>query len=357
MGQAVFEALSLPALVLIFLGAGAAVWIAGIYLSDTTDILSYRLGIGEALGGAILLAIVTNLPEIAITVTASLSHNLSLATGNILGGIAIQTVVLVAIDGFGVRDKPLSYYAADLVLVLEGALVIGVLGLAVMATQLPVRGTGPVDAGAVLIFLAWVAGLGLLNRAGKGLPWQEQGNAPGAQSRRNLAQVKKYQKAKERGTTTARATGVFLVASAVTLAAGVVLEETGSHIASDMGMSGVLFGSTILAALTSLPELSTGLASVRLGDYKLAFSDIFGGNAFLPVLFLPASILSGSSVLPFAASTDIYLTSLGIVLTMVYLWGLIFRPQRQFLRLGPDSAVVLAMYALGTWGLVAVARG
>ena len=122
-------------------------------------------------------------------------------------------------------------------------------------------------------------------------------------------------------------------------------------------MTGVLFGSTILAATTALPELSTGLASVKLGDYKLAFSDIFGGNAFLPVLFLPASFLSGGSVLPYAANTDIYLTSLGIVLTMVYLWGLIFRPQRQYFRLGPDSLVVLALYAVGTVGLVAITRG
>jgi cation:H+ antiporter len=353
----VFEGVSTPLVLVSFLGAGAVVWIAGIYLSDTTDILSYRLGIGEALGGAILLAIVTNLPEIAITVTASLSHNLGLATGNILGGIAIQTVVLVALDGFGVPDKPLSYYAADLVLVLEGALVIGVLGISVMATQLPAHSVLRVDPGAVLIAITWVAGLALLNRARKGLPWQEQGNAPGAQADRDVAQRQKAQQAKERGTTTLQASIIFLIASAATLGAGVVLEESGTRLASDAGMTGVVFGSTILAALTSLPELSTGLTSVRLGDYKLAFSDIFGGNAFLPVLFLPASILSGGAVLPYAAHSDIYLTSLGIVLTMVYLWGLIFRPQQQFLRLGPDSIVVLLLYGLGTVGLVAVVRG
>src|SRR5579872_5838261 len=129
-----FVGFSIPALIAIFGGAAAIVWIAGTYLSDMTDILSYRLGIGEALGGVLLLAVVTNLPEIAITVTAALSHNLGLATGNILGGIAIQTVVLVALDGFGIPDKPLSYYAADLVIVLEGALVVGVLGITVMAT-------------------------------------------------------------------------------------------------------------------------------------------------------------------------------------------------------------------------------
>jgi cation:H+ antiporter len=68
-----FDSLALPVVLLIFAGSAAFVWMAGISLSDTTDVLSFRLGLGEALGGLILLAIVTNLPEIAITVSAALS--------------------------------------------------------------------------------------------------------------------------------------------------------------------------------------------------------------------------------------------------------------------------------------------
>ncbi|MDQ3929660.1 MAG: hypothetical protein M3328_11015, partial [Chloroflexota bacterium] len=46
-----------------------------------------------------------------------------------------------------------------------------------------------------------------------------------------------------------------------------------------------------------------------------------------------------------------------IYLTTVYLWGLSFRPARQYLRLGPDSIVVLVAYAIGVAGLVAIAGG
>jgi cation:H+ antiporter len=101
-------------------------------------------------------------------------------------------------------------------------------------------------------------------------------------------------------------------------------------------------------------ELSTGLASVKLGDYKLAFSDIFGGNAFLTVLFLLASLLSGSAVLPHAHDTDIYLTGLAVLLTGMYIVGLIFRPRKQIGRLGIDSAAVIAAYAIGLLGLIAI---
>jgi cation:H+ antiporter len=99
-----------------------------------------------------------------------------------------------------------------------------------------------------------------------------------------------------------------------------------------------------------------GRTSTRLGDYQLAVSDIFGGNAFLPVLFLVTTVLSGSAVLPLAHNTDIYLTGLGGLLTAVYMAGLVFRPQRQWLRMGPDSITVVLLYVAGIVGLALIGR-
>jgi cation:H+ antiporter len=132
------NALSLPLLLVIFLGCAGVIWGAGIFLSDSTDLLCHRLHLGEALGGVILLAIATNLPEIAITASAALSHQVDIAVGNILGGIAIQTAVLALMDAVGIRPRrPLTYLAASLTLVLECALVLAMLTVVVMATQLP----------------------------------------------------------------------------------------------------------------------------------------------------------------------------------------------------------------------------
>jgi cation:H+ antiporter len=57
--------LPLLVLLLIFAAATAAIWVAGVQLSNQTDVLSMRLHLGAALGGLILLAIATNLPSAA----------------------------------------------------------------------------------------------------------------------------------------------------------------------------------------------------------------------------------------------------------------------------------------------------
>jgi cation:H+ antiporter len=340
----------------LFLLSAGVVWYAGVRLSDTTDVLSERLGLGSALGGLILLAVATNLPELAITVSAALSHHLDIAVGNILGGIAVQTVVLVVLDIACGGRGPLSHLSASLVLVLEGALVVALLAVVVMGTQLPRDfAFARIEPAAVLIVLVWVAGLLLLRRAGKGLPWHEGGNAPGAQPEpKGHSRATKERKATSSGVGTLRAALVFAAAAAVTLVAGVVLERSGEAYFGRLDLSGVLFGATVLAATTALPEISSGLTSVRMGDYQLAISDIFGGNAFLPVLFLVASLLSGRPVLPTAHRSDIYLTALGALLTLVYMTGLIFRPRTRRLGMGLDSRVVLLLYALGIAGLIAV---
>jgi cation:H+ antiporter len=333
------------------------IWAAGIQLSRQAGVLDVRLHLGSTLGGLILLAVATNLPEIAITVSAAMSGNLGIAVGNILGGIAIQTVVLVLLDVFGVKGKePLSYRAASLALVIEAVTVIGVLAAVIAGSQMSSDLIAfRLTPAAVLISVIWVVGLVAVQRAGKGLPWHGEGHAPGSQDKPKGHSKAARTEDPGRRTGTARAAAVFAAAAAATLVAGVVLVQSGEVIAGRVGLSGVLFGATILALATSLPEISTGLAAVRAGDFKLAVSDIFGGNAFLPVLFPVAVLISGKPVLPQAHPTDIYLTALAILLTLVYVLGLIFRPRRRIARMGADSLIVLILYLLGVAGLFAVA--
>lgn len=338
--------LPLPALLAVFLASASVIWFAGIQLSGTTDEIDSHFGLGQALGGLILLAIATNLPEIAIVSAAAVQHNFDIATGNILGGIAIQTLVLVALDGFGVPRRALTNATASLVQVLEGTLVISVLAVAIGATLLP-KGVvvGRIDPSALLIVLLWAGGLYIVRLASKGLPWEVTAGARPDGGARRRAEGRKPR-------STAVTLAIFAAAGVATLVAGIFIEGSGSAIASQVHLSGAVFGGTVLAAATALPELSTGLAAMRTEDFELAVSDIFGGNAFLPVLFFPATLLAGQSVLGNAAKTDAFLAVLGILLTAVYIVGLVVRPRRQYLRLGPDSLLVLILYAAGIAGLV-----
>jgi cation:H+ antiporter len=347
-------------LILIFVAGAAVVWFAGIQLSKTTDILDDRLHLGSALGGLIILAVATNLPEIAITVSAAASGSIEIAVGNILGGIALQTVVIVILDRFGKRGKdvkPITYRAASLTLVLEAVVVVAVLAVVIAGSQLPsgllfARLTPDV----VLILAIWIVGLFLVHRAGKGLPWHEDGKAPDTRGPGTSGHPTRTHDDR-RKMSTAKASIIFTVSALATLAAGVVLELAGDAASTQIGISGVLFGATVLALATSLPEISTGLQAVKQGDDNLAISDIFGGNAFLPVLFLLATIISGKAVLPQANASDIFLTALAALLTLVYAVGLVFRPRKYIVGMGVDSLVVLLLYLVGVGGLVAITLG
>ncbi|MCW3041507.1 MAG: sodium:calcium antiporter [Solirubrobacterales bacterium] len=347
---------SLPTavLVLIFLGSAAAIWAAGVRLASTTDALDQRLGIGSAFGGLIVLAVATNLPEIVITIGAALQHQLGLAVGNLVGGIAIQTVVLAVLDARSGKPRPLTYLAASLLLVIEATTVILVLALVFMGTRLPESTSAlGISPASVAIVLLWISGLLLVRRAQQGIPWQvhlpeaEPGRSPSG--RRGGPEQHRH---------TPKSTGwiaaVFAAMALITLAAGVLVERSGEQLAGTIGLQGAVFGATFLAAATALPELSTGLASVRIGDNQLAVSDIFGGNAFLPVLFLIADVLAGTPALPAAARTDQWMAGLGIVLTATYIIGFILRPARKILGMGPDSLAVITLYVLGIAGLLLI---
>jgi cation:H+ antiporter len=116
--------LATPLLVLVFAAGAIATWAAGVALSKTTDALDARLGLGEELGGILLLAVAGTLPELAITISAASQGNLGLAAGNLIGGIAVQTIVLVLCDIAVGPQRPLTFLVGALTPVLEGMLVV-----------------------------------------------------------------------------------------------------------------------------------------------------------------------------------------------------------------------------------------
>jgi cation:H+ antiporter len=341
-----------PLLLLVFLGASAATWTAGVALSKTTDALDTRLGLGDELGGLVLLSIAGSLPELAITISAAAQGNLKLAAGNLIGGIAIQTMVLLVCDFAVGPSRPLTYLVGALTPVLEGLLVILVVAgveLGALLKESTAIG-GRVSPASLGIVVIWVLGLYVINRVRKDPRWSVSmpGSRPG---RHRRAQPHPEQPHPYAGATTPRVALVFGLGCAVTLGAGVALEASGNDLANRLGVNGVIFGATVLAAATALPEISSGIAAVRLGDHALAIGDIFGGNAFQVCLFLVADLVAGKPVLPSAGNLNAWLAALGVALTAVYGFGVIGRPQHTHARLGPDSLLALALFGLGIAGL------
>src|SRR5215831_8686798 len=157
--------LSTGVLAVLFAIAVVVTWVAGIYLSKSTDEIDRRYGLGDALGGVVLLAIAGSLPELAITISAASSGHLDLAAGNLIGGIAIQTMVIVLLDAAASRTEALTFLVGSLIPVLEGLLVVGVVAEVMMGALLPehVR-IGPVSPASIAIVVTWVAGNFTLNR-------------------------------------------------------------------------------------------------------------------------------------------------------------------------------------------------
>ena len=134
----VFTNLSSFTLVILFLVSTIAIWVSGIKLTKAVDAITSHFGLGEAVGGMVFLAIITNLPEIAITIVAASHRDYDIAISNLLGGIAIQTLVLVLIDIFGVgRSAPLTQKGHSKVLIIEGVALIFILSIVIMGAQFP----------------------------------------------------------------------------------------------------------------------------------------------------------------------------------------------------------------------------
>ncbi len=346
--------LSSPLLVVVFAAGAVATWIAGTALSKTTDALDRRFGFGEALGGIVLLAVAGSLPEVAITVSAAAKGHLELAAGNLIGGVAVQTLVLVICDAVASRDEALTYLVGKLIPVLEGLLVIFVVCGVLMGSLLPESTSiGPVSPASLGIVLVWFAGIYAINAARKTHRWKVEvpGSRPGRPHRR-IPHPK--EKPTRLSASTPRAVTVFLAACVVTLVSGVVLEVAGNDLANRAGINGVIFGATILAVATALPEISSGVAAVRLGDNELAVADIFGGNAFQVTLFLVADLIAWKPVLPTAGRQNAWLAVLGIGLTVIYAFGVIIRREGCVARLGRDSLLAIVLFGLGIAGLVVV---
>jgi cation:H+ antiporter len=268
----------------------------------------------------------------------------------------MQTMVLAICDMFVKGKKPLSYLVGSLMPVLEASLVMAIVAIVFMGTMLPpsvaVFGVSPAS---IVIIVVWVFGIIMLNKVRNSPAWKitMQGSKPGRPHRRIPHPTVHHPYEKWSMT---RIILLFLIVSIVTLAAGVALATSSAALSDRFHISGVVFGATILAAASALPEISTGIAAVRLGDHQLVMSDVFGSNAFQICLFVLADIMAGTPALPQSGVENGWLAAVGILLTTLYASSVVVRPAKRYLRLGLDSVVAILAFVIGIAGLMLIAH-
>lgn len=321
----------------LFVLAGVVVWIAGWRLAQYADAFAEKTGLGRVAVGMMLLGGITSLPEITIATTSTLQGTPLLAITDVLGSAALNVVILAIADATFGRGALTSIQGSSRVMLQ------GVLGMVVMALSIGAYVAGDilvfgVGAWSWLMLLVYLVSVFMMTRAKQGEGWQP-------------AKPRKEHKQEENDKddrSLARLGVLIAIAAAAILVAGVTLAQTGAALAEQSGLGLSFFGAVFLAATTSLPEISMTIALARSAQYEMAISGIFGTNLFnVTIIVLVDALHPGGPILPEVGKPASVGALIGIILTSIFLVGLIERRNRVFLRMGYDSIFVLLAYAAG----------
>ncbi|SEQ98436.1 cation:H+ antiporter [Nitrosomonas sp. Nm51] len=344
-----FETFSIPVNLLIFSVLAGAIWVSGTRLSYLVDAIAEQTKIARAFMGLIFLATITELPEMVTSITAVSAGNGALAINNMFGGIMMQLAVLAVAEIFIIKGTLSSAPRNPSVLV-AGLLLIPSLALLLLISY---TGDMPVIAhmglGSLLIALLYIFFMYLLWKIQDRDTWSPV-DLPNEQIEHGEVRNNRYDDLPLR-----RLILFSVMAGLIILLCGVFIVHVAETLADQTGLGSSFIGVSLLALTTSLPELSTAIAAIRVKAYTMAISNIFGSNLIMIFLILPvdAFFLKGPILNHIDLSASIALVG-GIFLTATYCIGLLIRPRMKFFRMNIDSFLVLLFYLAGLFILYQV---
>ena len=276
--------------------------------------------------GMTIVAMGTSLPECAVSVTASLANNNSLAVSNVIGSNIFNLMVVCGacalFSPLTIRQDtlkkefPLSIICAALMLVL------GYIGMTL----------GHIDG---IIFLALFVGylLWMIQSAKKARaavlsdPSQSGQIEQAEFVEENIAILPTWKSL------------VFIIGGMIAIKfGGDFVVDGASSIASSMGLSQTLIGLTIVAMGTSLPELVTSLVAAKKGEVDMALGNVIGSDIFNILFVLGiATVISPISFL-MENVIDIILLIIMSVIVLAFAWT-----RQQINR--KEGILMLLMYA------------
>lgn len=334
---------SLLASVLVFVSCTAVIGIVGTRLTMIADQLADRAGFGEAVVGGVLLGAVTSLSGIVLSVSAAFNDMPTLALSNALGGMAAQMVFLAVAD-ICYRKSNLEHAAASAENMMQGAILVCVMSILLLACFSPEWTVWKVHPATPLMIGAYIYGMHLVNRSKKFPMWEPKMTEETRTDEPDTENAKLNLK---------RLWVSFLSYALLLGVTGWILQKSASSIVAITGMHEAIMGVLFTSVVTSLPELVTSVAAVRRGALTLAVSGIIGGNAYdtLFAAFSDVAYRSGS-IYHTIPENLMFWVGINLFMTGVLILGLILREKRGPGNIGFESALILGAYALGAVTLI-----
>lgn len=323
--------------------AGTVVVLTGARFTRLADVMAEKLNIGGGWIGMILLATVTSLPEVVTGGSATWLGNPGMALAAVLGSCSFNITIIVllnAILGGGSLLKKVSPSHT-----LSSSFGILLIGMALLGIALGEKFRHRYDVArvcealwAIAIFITYLGCMRLIYRF---------------EHRDQLAESVKPREPFGAG----RWTQLVVIAGVLVLAAwwlARIGDTLSVHHIEALGrpLGATFVGAFFLALATSLPEITTGIAAVRLGNVDMALGNLFGSNMFnifvIPMLKV-VSLAGGNSLLMgeygFEANPLMLTGLLAILLTAIAVGGLTYKSERRMLRrFGFDSILIAGTY-------------
>lgn len=328
---------------LVFVVSAGAIVFAGTKLSRHGDQIAELTGLGRLWIGVVLMAAATSLPEVLTTMSAGWMDAPDLAAGNLFGAGMSNMLTLGLIDLLYRQKRVWQQAALGHTLTAALAMVLTALAAFFVLLRIEVVHLG-VGLESLILLIIYVFGMRLVFR-------QED------MTRRQVEhQAVVEGMAEERGSDGSRrdelrpAVMGFAIGTLVLLIAAPVLAWSAERIAEESGITATFIGTSLVAITTSLPELVVSISAIRLGAFDLAVGNLFGSNAFNMAAFFFADLAyRGGGLLSTVSSTHALTALWAIIMMNIGLMGIIYRAERRFMLIEPDSLLMIVVYVLGLW--------
>lgn len=323
-----------------FLVSASVIVVAGVKLSQHGDRIAELTGLGGLWIGVVLMAAATSLPEVFTDVSAALLDAPDLAVGDLFGSSLANMLILGIIDQAHRQQRVWQQAAFEHTL--TAGLAMGLTGLAAFFILLKSGvAHGGVGLDSLLLVVIYVLGMRVVFR-------QESARRR-EKERERVVEATADDAGAKRGKLRQAGIGFALAALAL-LAAAPALAASGKRIAELSGVSATFIGTSLVAIATSLPELVTCVAAVRLGAFDLAVGNLFGSNAFnMAALFFVDIAYRQGPLLSAVSPAHVMAACWGILLMNVGLMGIIYRAEKRYFLIEPDSLLIIVGYAVGMW--------